>query len=65
MNFDEIVEHEEPNSTDKAVEELLSKVTDLTLKVTNLANKLEEHMDEPDAHSPPMLATKRDKKKNK
>ena len=45
--------------TDTALEKLLSEVADLNVKVVNLANKLEEHMKEADAHNPAMMHKKK------
>lgn len=43
----------------KAIEELLAKFSELTLKVTNLANKLDEHIKEADAHNPGFMYKKK------
>ena len=42
-----------------AVEKLMSEVADLGVKVVNLANKLEDHMKEADAHNPAMMHKKK------
>ena len=47
--------------TDTALEKLLSEVADLNVKVVNLANKLEEHINEADAHNPGYMAKKKNK----
>ena len=43
---------------DQALGALLEQVKELSIKVGNLANKLEEHMNKPDAHNPAMLYKK-------
>jgi len=43
----------------KALEKLLSEVTDLNVKTVNLANKLEDHMKEADAHNPGFMHKKK------
>ena len=43
----------------ESVEQLLSDFADLNVKVVNLANKLEDHMKEPDAHNPAMMHKKK------
>ena len=42
----------------ESVEQLLSDFADLNVKVVNLANKLEDHMKEADAHNPAMMHKK-------
>ena len=44
---------------DTALEKLLSEVADLNVKVVNLANKLDEHIKEPDAHNCAMMHKKK------
>ena len=51
----------EQKTTRKSVEQLLSDFADLNVKVVNLANKLEEHMKEADAHNPAMMHKKKNK----
>jgi hypothetical protein len=41
--------------TDKAVEDALEKISELNIKVVNLANKLEAHLNEADAHNVAIL----------
>jgi hypothetical protein len=41
--------------TDKAVEDSLEKISELNIKVVNLANKLEAHLNEADAHNVAIL----------
>ena len=43
----------------ESVEQLLSDFADLNVKVVNLANKLEDHMKEADAHNPAMMHKKK------
>jgi hypothetical protein len=40
---------------DKAVEDCLEKISELNIKVVNLANKLEAHLNEADAHNVAIL----------
>ena len=42
-----------------AADDILGQIADLNVKVVNLANKLEEHMKEPDAHNPAMIHKKK------
>ena len=49
----------EQETTRKSVEQLLSDFADLNVKVVNLANKLEDHMKESDAHNPAMMHKKK------
>ena len=51
----------EQETTRKSVEQLLSDFADLNVKVVNLANKLEDHMNEPDSHNPAMMHKKKNK----
>ena len=51
----------EQETTRKSVEQLLSDFADLNVKVVNLANKLEEHINEADAHNPGYMAKKKNK----
>ena len=44
---------------DQALGALLEQVKELSIKVGNLANKLEEHMHEPDAHNAALLHRKK------
>ena len=46
------------NLQDQALGALLEQVKELSIKVGNLANKLEEHMNKPDAHNPGVLRSK-------
>jgi len=41
-----------------AVEKAIEKLSELNIKVVNLANKLDAHLKEPDAHNPSMLYKK-------
>ena len=43
----------------ESVEQLLSDFADLNVKVVNLANKLEDHLKESDAHNPAMMHKKK------
>ena len=43
----------------EALEKLLEQVSELNIKVINLANKLEDHMKEADAHNPAMMHKKK------
>ena len=43
----------------EALEKLLEQVSELNIKVVNLANKLEDHMKESDAHNPAMMHKKK------
>ena len=54
-----IREIEDYRTTREATENLLLEVADLNVKVVNLANKLEEHMKEADAHNPAMMHKKK------
>jgi len=45
----------------ESVEQLLSDFADLNVKVVNLANKLDEHIKEPDAHNPGFMHKKKNK----
>ena len=47
------------DDTKEILEKLLSDFADLNVKVVNLANKLEEHMKEADAHNPAMMHKKK------
>ena len=51
----------EQKTIKKSLEQLLSDFADLNVKVVNLANKLEEHMKESDAHNPAMMHKKKNK----
>jgi hypothetical protein len=42
-------------------DDIISQIADLNVKVVNLANKLEEHMNEADAHNPAMMHKKKNK----
>jgi len=46
-------------SIKESIEQILSEIADLGVKVVNLANKLEEHMKEADAHNPAMMHKKK------
>ena len=39
----------------RAIEKALDKISELNIKVVNLANKLEEHLKTPDAHNPAFM----------
>ena len=43
---------------EKAVESLLEKFADQEIRLRNLANKQEEHMNTPDAHNPGVMRRK-------
>jgi hypothetical protein len=43
------------NLADKASEKAIEQLSELNIKVVNLANKLAEHMRERDAHNPAMM----------
>ena len=43
---------------DQALGSLLEKVEELNNKVVNLANKLEDHLNERDAHNPAIMRSK-------
>ena len=57
-DFDDIVVDEDFERLEKAVQELVERFAEFNNKLTNMANKLEEHMKEPDAHNPAMLYKK-------
>jgi len=40
---------------DLALESMLERISELNIKVVNLANKLDKHMHERDAHNPAIL----------
>ena len=42
---------------DLALESMLERVSELNIKVVNLANKLDRHLHERDAHNPAILKT--------
>ena len=46
------------NIAEKAVEAAVEQLSELNIKVVNLANKLEEHLKEIDAHHPAMMGQK-------
>lgn len=46
-------------TADKAVEAAVEQLSELNIKVVNLANKLEEHLKEIDAHHPAMMGKKK------
>ena len=48
----------------ESVEQLLSDFADLNVKVVNLANKLEDHLKEADAHNPAMMHKKKNEYRN-
>ena len=59
---DGIVYHgddDEDNDIESILESVLSQIADLNVKVVNLANKLEEHLKEADAHNPAMMHKKK------
>ena len=43
----------------EALEKLLEQVSELNVKVVNLANKLDEHIKEPDCHNPAFMYKKK------
>ena len=49
----------EQKTIKKSLEQLLSDFADLNVKVVNLANKLEDHLKESDAHNPAMMHKKK------
>lgn len=50
---------EEYKTIRESLEKLLSDVADLNVKIINLANKLDEHLKERDAHNPAMMHKKK------
>jgi len=46
-------------TTDEIMTSLFVQIADLSFKLVNLANKLEEHMKEADAHNPAMMHKKK------
>ena len=55
---DEIAEVKETQDVqDLALESMLERVSELNIKVVNLANKLDKHVGERDAHNPAILKT--------
>lgn len=54
-DLDEIPWDEEPkektDTIDKGFEAIMEKLADQEIRLVNMANKLEEHMREPDAHN--------------
>lgn len=57
-DFEEDFVDEDFERLEKAVKELVERFAEFNNKLTNMANKLEEHMKEPDAHNPAMLYKK-------
>ena len=43
---------------DLALESMLERISELNIKVVNLAVKLDQHMSERDAHNPAIMRTK-------
>ena len=61
---DGIVYHgddDEDNDIESILESVLSQIADLNVKVVNLANKLDEHIKEPDCHNPAFMYKKKNK----
>ena len=50
---------ERMNIVEKAVEAAVEQLSDLNIKVVNLANKLDEHLKEVDAHHPALMGKKK------
>ena len=48
-----------PSTTSKAVEAAVEQLSELNIKVVNLANKLDEHLKEVDAHHPALMGKKK------
>ena len=46
-------------TTDEIMTSLLVQIADLSFKLVKLANKLDEHMKEADAHNPAMMHKKK------
>ena len=59
VDFDDIVVEENFDNLSKAVEELLERFAEFNNKLINLANKLEDHLHEPDAHNAAIVNRKK------
>jgi len=59
IDFDDIQVDEDFERLEKAVQELLEQFANQEERLRNMANKLEEHMNEKDAHHVALLGKKK------